>query len=169
MSNDSKPRRVTQTLREGGQEMKKPLKPKDEQFAQLVAKGMSQSDAYREVYSTGKASDKSIHEKASVKAVKCRSRIDELRTQAIKRSEPGAIASIQEMQESLSQAFRDASCEGDRDGMVKIATLLGKWQGAEAAAKIEVRNGGVTDDYRAPPHLTAMSDEELARLIGGGR
>lgn len=146
--------------------MAKTLNPKDEQFAQLVAKGMSQSDAYRKVYSTGKASDKSIHESASQKALKVHSRIEELRTQAIRKSEPGTIATIQEMQESLSQAFRDASCEGDRDGMVKIATLLGKWSGAEAAAKIEVRSGGVTDDYRAPPHLTAMSDEELAKLIG---
>lgn len=147
--------------------MARNLNPKDEQFAQLVAKGMSQSDAYRKVYSTSKASNKSIHEAASQKALKVHSRIDELRAQAIKRSEPGAIASIQEMQESLSQAFRDASCEGDRDGMVKIATLLGKWQGAEAAAKIEVRNGGVTDDYRAPPHLTQMSDEDLARIARG--
>jgi hypothetical protein len=104
---------------------------------------------------------------ASAKAHKVAIRIDELRAQAIRKSEPGTIATIQEMQESLSQAFRDASCEGDRDGMVKIATLLGKWQGAEAAAKIEVRNGGVTDDYRAPPHLAKMSDEDLAKLIGG--
>jgi hypothetical protein len=142
------------------------LNPKDEQFAQFVAKGMNHTEAYREVYKP-KGSPKTVNENASRKASKVKARIEELRMQAIKRSEPGAIASIQEMQESLSQAFRDASSEGDRDGMVKIATLLGKWQGAEAAAKIEVRNGGVTDDYRAPPHLTAMSDEELAKLIGG--
>jgi hypothetical protein len=71
------------------------------------------------------------------------------------------------MQEGLTGLFRDAVADGDRDGAVKIATLLGKWSGAEAAAKIEVRNGGVTDDYRAPPHLAAMSDEDLAKLIGG--
>ena len=148
--------------------MARNLNPKDEQFAQLVAKGMSQAQAYREVWK-GPKKDETVWNNASKKMAEVRPRVDELRAQAIKRSEPGAIASIQEMQESLSQAFRDASCEGDRDGMVKIATLLGKWQGAEAAAKIEVRNGGVTDDYRAPPHVAQMSDEDLARIIGGGR
>lgn len=147
--------------------MAKTLNPKDEQFAQLVARGMSQSDAYRKVYSTGKASDKSIHESASQKALKVRPRVEELRAQAVRKSEPGAIASIQEMQEGLTGLFRDAVADGDRDGAVKIATLLGKWSGAEAAAKIEVRNGGVTDDYRAPPHLVAMDDELLARIARG--
>ena len=146
--------------------MAKTLNPKDEQFAQLVARGMSQSDAYRKVYQS-KASDETVWQNASKKMTKVRPRVEELQAQAIKRSEPRAIASIQEMQEGLTGLFRDAVADGDRDGAVKIATLLGKWQGAEAAAKIEVRNGGVTDDYRAPPHLVAMDDEMLARIARG--
>lgn len=140
--------------------------PKDERFAQLVAAGKSQSDAYREVYATGRAKEESIHAKASEKAVKVRLRIEELRAKAIAKSEPGAIATIQEMQEGLTKLLRDSIAEGDRDGAVKISTLLGKWQGAEAAAKIEVRNGGVTDDYKAPPHLVALSDDELLTMMG---
>jgi hypothetical protein len=143
------------------------LSQKDEQFARLVARGMNHTEAYRDVYNP-KGSPKTVNENASRKASKVKARIEELRMQAIKRSEPGAIASIAEMQEGLTSAFRDALNEGDRDGMVKIATLLGKWHGAEAAAKIEVRNGGVTDDYRAPPHISQMSDEDLARLIKEG-
>lgn len=140
--------------------------PKDERFAQLVAAGKSQSDAYREVYRTT-ASDETVWAKASAKAGKVRIRIEQLREKAVAKSEPGAIATIQEMQEGLTKLLRDSIAEGDKDGAVKISTLLGKWQGAEAAAKIEIRNGGVTDDYRAPPHLLNMSDEELARLAKG--
>lgn len=139
--------------------------PKDEKFAQLVAKGMSQSDAYREVYATGKTSDETVWGKASAKAGKVRVRIEELREKAIAKAEPGAIATIQEMQEGLTKLLRESIEEGDKDGAVKISTLLGKWQGAEAAAKIEVRNGGVTDDYKAPPHLLNMSDEELIEMM----
>lgn len=139
--------------------------PKDEKFAQLVAAGKSQSDAYREVYRTT-ASDETVWAKASAKAGKVRIRIEQLREKAVAKAEPGAIATIQEMQEGLTKLLRDSIAEGDRDGAVKISTLLGKWQGAEAAAKIEVRNGGVTDDYKAPPHLVALSDEELLTMMG---
>lgn len=139
--------------------------PKDERFAQLVAAGKSQSDAYREVYRTT-ASDKTVWEKASAKAGKVKARIEQLRAKAVAKSEPGAIATIQEMQEGLTKLLRDSIAEGDKDSAVKISTLLGKWQGAEAAAKIEIKNGGVTDDYKAPPHLVALSDEELLTMMG---
>lgn len=140
--------------------------PKDEKFAQLVAKGMSQSDAYREVYAKGRTSDEAVWVNASKKVAKVKLRIEQLREKAIAKAEPGAIATIQEMQEGLTKLLRDSIAEGDKDGAVKISTLLGKWQGAEAAAKIEIRNGGVTDDYRAPPHLVALSDEELLSMMG---
>lgn len=139
--------------------------PKDERFAQLVAKGMSQSDAYREAFNPKGSKAKTIWENASKKYTKVKPRIDEIRERAIAKAEPGAIATIQEMQEGLTKLLRDSIAEGDKDGAVKISTLLGKWQGAEAAAKIEVRNGGITDDYKAPPHLLNMSDEELIEMM----
>lgn len=138
--------------------------PKDERFAQLVAQGKSQSDAYREAYNS-KASDKTVWENASKKAAKVEPRVTEIRQMAERKAVSNTICTINELKEGLSHAFRDALNKGDLDGMVKVATVLGKWSGAEAAAKIEVRNGGVTDDYRAPPHLMAMDDEELARLV----
>lgn len=137
--------------------------PKDEKFAQLVAKGMSQSAAYREVFNS-KLKDESLWARASEKMRKVSVRVDELREKAIAKAEPGAIATIQEMQEGLTKLLRESIEEGDRDGAVKISTLLGKWQGAEAAAKIEIKNGGITDDYKAPPHLAMMSDEELEAM-----
>jgi hypothetical protein len=135
---------------------------KDERFAQLIAKGYTQADAYREVYFTGRAKEESIYAKASEKAVKVRVRVKELQEEAASE----AVCSAREMQERLSDMFRTAHKEGDRDGAVKVGTLLAKITGAEAAAKIEVRNGGVTDDYRAPPHVLELSDEELAKMIG---
>lgn len=42
-----------------------PLTHKQEQFAQLVANGSTQSDAYRMAYDTSGYTDKSIHENAS--------------------------------------------------------------------------------------------------------
>ena len=43
----------------------KPLTPKQEKFAQCVASGMTQADAYREAFGQGKYTDKTLIETAS--------------------------------------------------------------------------------------------------------
>ena len=55
-----------------------------EQFAQFVALGMKQADAYRKATAT-KAKDETVYVKASIWADKVRVRIDELRAVADRR------------------------------------------------------------------------------------
>ena len=57
------------------------LTHKQEEFAQGVANGLTQSDAYRAAYDVGNMTDKSIHELSSKLAsdIKVASRIDDLR------------------------------------------------------------------------------------------
>lgn len=39
--------------------------------------------------------------------------------------------------------------------------LMGQWCGWEAPKDVTVRNGGYSADYKGPPSLLAMTDEEL--------
>lgn len=39
--------------------------------------------------------------------------------------------------------------------------LIGQWCGWEASKDVTIRNGGYADDYKGPPTLATMSDEEL--------
>lgn len=57
------------------------LTAKQEAFAQALADGMTQADAYRKAYSVRDATTKSVHELASklAKNTKVASRVDELR------------------------------------------------------------------------------------------
>lgn len=61
------------------------LTPKREKFAQAVASGKTQADAYREAFAVDKATAKSVQELASrlMADVKVRSRVNELRAPAI--------------------------------------------------------------------------------------
>lgn len=65
------------------------LTPKQEKFAQEVASGKSQADAYREAYPRSKKwKAESVHEKAStlMANVKVRSRVDDLRKKVEERT-----------------------------------------------------------------------------------
>lgn len=57
------------------------LTAKQEAFAQAVASGLTQSDAYRKAYAAHRMTDKSVHESASrlMRDVKVASRIDALK------------------------------------------------------------------------------------------
>jgi len=57
------------------------LTTKQERFAQLVASGMTQSDAYRDAYDASRLSDKSVNELSAVlaKHIKVTSRVNELK------------------------------------------------------------------------------------------
>lgn len=72
---------------ERGVVSEKGLTPKREKFAQNIAKGMAQADAYRAAFDCSKSKDKSIHEAASRLAadVKVSARVAELRAPVVAR------------------------------------------------------------------------------------
>ncbi len=135
-----------------------------ERFAQLVASGRSQADAYREVYPrSAQWRDKTVWEKASRLAGKVGARVGALQRAAA----TAAVCSAREMQERLSRQFRALDEAGDVEAMVKVGALLAKLTGAEAATRLEVRNGGVTPDYAPPPSVERLDDKALLALATG--
>lgn len=52
-------------------------------------------------------------------------------------------------------------------GCVPMVKQISSMLGYDAATEVTVRNGGVTSDYREPPSVSALSDEELARIALG--
>ena len=76
-----------------------------------------------------------------------------------------AVCTVREIQERLSRQFRALDEAGDVDGLVKVGALLAKVTGAEGATRVEVRDGGVTADYRPPPAVARLGDEELRGLL----
>lgn len=136
-----------------------------ERFAQLVAAGKSQADAYREVYPRSRDwKETTVWSKGSWLAAKVAARVDELKRAAAS----AAVCSAREMQERLSRQFRALDEAGEVEAMVKTGALLAKLIGAESATRVELRNGGVTEDYREPPAVAKMSDEALLALVAGG-
>ena len=134
-----------------------------ERFAQLVAEGRSQAEAYRAVYPRSLAwQDKTVWEKGSRLAARVAERVAELQRAAAS----AAVCTAREMQERLSRQFRALDEAGEAEAMVKVGALLAKLIGAESATRLELRNGGVTEDYREPPAVSRMSDEALLALAG---
>lgn len=140
-----------------------PLKNvRHEKFAQLVAAGKTQAEAYREVYPGSRAwQDASVHQRASKLCAKVLPRVQALQRAAA----DSAVCTAREIQERLSRQFRALDEAGDVDGLVKVGALLAKVTGAEGATRVEVRDGGVTADYRPPPAVARLGDEELRGLL----
>lgn len=140
-----------------------PLKNvRHEKFAQLVAAGKTQAEAYREVYPRSREwTAKTVKERGCKLAAIVADRVAEL--QRVAASE--AVCTVREMQERLSRQFRALDEAGDVDGLVKVGALLAKVTGAESATRVEVRDGGVTADYRPPPAVARLGDEELRGLL----
>lgn len=137
-----------------------------ERFAQGVAAGEKKVDAFRNAFRVGNMSDKTQREKACrlAKRQDVRARIRELTAAA----EFEACVSIAEFKARLSAAFRAASDRNETDKMVRVGALLAKAIGADSPSEITIRSGGVTDDFRPPPPIASLSDEDLLTLIKGG-
>ena len=116
----------------------KRLTPKQEKFAQEVASGKTQADAYRSAFSCEKSKPESIQTLASrmMTRVEVRSRVDELRKPAI-----DAVAiTVQDLIRELEEA-RVIASTGERPqaaAMVSATVAKAKLLGLEAPAKVEV-------------------------------
>lgn len=136
-----------------------------ERFAQLVAGGAQLIDAYREAYpGSAKWAPASLRKRASrlFAMEEVSVRIADIRRAAADET----VIGIREFQERLTRRFRVADAEGDVDALVKVGALLAKCVPDLAEpARLEVRDGGVTDDYRAPPSVSRMADEELRGIL----
>lgn len=116
------------------------LTAKQEGFAQAIADGMSQSDAYRSSYNAGRMSDKQIWEEASklIKSPKVAQRLDELR-------EALAEKQLWTRADSVNALVSVIKSEGVKGSEVTGAVKeLNAMHGFNEPAKSEVTHKGLT-------------------------
>ncbi len=103
------------------------LTPKQELFAQMVASGKSQSEAYRESYNADKMKDSTIWSNASrlMENSKVLARIEDIRATARER----ASYTLSEHLERLDKLSREAEKEGRYSEAIKAEELRGKASG----------------------------------------
>ena len=108
------------------------LTPKQEQFAQKIAEGMSQADAYRSAYSCKNMSDNAIYREASLLAdnPNVAQRLKELRDMAAKPS----IMSAQKRKEWLTEVINNPN--EDINARLRASDQLNKMEG-EYVQKVE--------------------------------
>ena len=149
------------------------LTPQQEKFAQEVASGKSQAEAYRESYKAGKMAAKTIHENASRLAAnsKVSARIDELRQAA---SEMATISTARVLKEIARIALFDPRKLFLADGTPRpitdldddtAAALAGLDVSEEFSGSGEERKFvGYTKKYKIADKNAAL--EKLARHLG---
>lgn len=105
------------------------LTPKQEKFAQLIAGGKSQADAYREAFNVRTTKPKTIHEAASKIASKVAPRIAELRSQVAEK----ALWTREMSVKALIHAYK----EGSATAKVAAVRELNLMHGFNASDKHE--------------------------------
>lgn len=137
-----------------------------ERFAQEVARGANKAEAYRAAYPRAAGwSSASVRVKACelAKRAEVAARIEALLAEAAR----GAVIDAREFGERLTRRFRACDDADDVEGLVKVGGLLAKTvPGLQAASKVEVKDGGVTDDY-VPRMIGNQTTEELVRIVKG--
>ena len=101
------------------------LTEKQESFAQLIAGGSTQVDAYRESYNAENMSDETVHVEACrlIKNPKITLRIKQLKEDL----EIQALWSRKDSVEVLSQIARSGEREGDKVNAVKTINSMHGW------------------------------------------
>ena len=109
-----------------------PLTPKQEKFAQNVAKGMTFSDAYRNSYDASKMVDETVHKRASELAQKgeIAGRINKLKEQLSERQLWSREDSIKKLIEVMSDARPN--------DVIAAIKELNNMHGFDAPSKIEL-------------------------------
>ena len=110
----------------------KPLTPKQEKFAQNVASGMTQSDAYRDAFGQGKYTDKTLTEAAS--------RLS---------NNSNVIARVKQLQQELS----DKSLWTREESVQALKNVLADGKGSEVVSAVKELNS--MHGYNAPIKIDA--------------
>lgn len=145
------------------------LTPKQEKFAQAVASGMTQADAYRHAYNAENMADSTIHEEASRTA---NDRKVSARIKALQKAlqEAATIAALWSRELSIKtkrQALQFAIEKKDSRAIIQASESLDRQYGLEPARKVDITSsdGSMSPNKRRPfEDLTDEElDEELAR------
>lgn len=111
------------------------LTAKQEKFCQNIAKGMNQSEAYRNAFNISKAKQESVHTLASrlLKKVEVKSRLSELKektTEEIKYTVEDSFRKLSEIQAlALARKRKFGIADPDLTNAIKAEELKGKLKG----------------------------------------
>lgn len=121
------------------------MSPKQEHFAQCIADGMTQADAYRTAYDASKMKDSSIHVNASklLADAKVAQRVAELRAKLSAKALWTREMSVQ----ALVSAYKIAKGKDNASGMTGAIKELNAMHGFNEPTKHELSgpNGGPVD------------------------
>jgi phage terminase small subunit len=103
------------------------LTPKRESFAQAVASGMSQSDAYRSAFDTSRMKPETVQQKASrlMADGKVRARVEEIRAPIVQKAQ----ITLESHLERLKQLSEKAEQEGQFSAAISAEVSRGKASG----------------------------------------
>jgi len=112
------------------------LTAKQEQFAQNIAKGMTQADAYRNAYNAGTMSDNAIYVSASrlLDDAKIKLRVDALKSALAKKE----LWTREQSVKGLIAAYDIANEDRNTSGMVNSVKELNAMHGFNAPAKVDL-------------------------------
>jgi hypothetical protein len=118
------------------------LTAKQEAFAQAIADGMGQADAYRMAYDAEGMKDNTVYPKASrmMNEGKIRARIDELKSQVVEKQLWTREMSVK----GLIQAYRIAQDAKTSTGMTAAVKELNVMHGFNEPTKLSITGNMVT-------------------------
>lgn len=118
------------------------LTAKQELFAQCIADGMGQADAYRTAYDAKGMKDSTIHPKASrmLSEGKIRARVDELKAMVVEKQLWTREMSVK----GLIQAYRIAQDAKTSTGMTAAVKELNVMHGFNEPTKLSITGNMVT-------------------------
>lgn len=134
------------------------LTPKREKFAQAIASGMNQSDAYRAAFDVkpgSKANSINVNASKMMADAKVALRVEELRAPAVER----AGITLESHLADLKSLRNMAAKAGQIAAAVAAEVARGKAAGVLAADRLELTGKG-----GAPVALTAVSPDEYRRI-----
>ena len=121
------------------------MTPKQEHFAQCIADGMTQADAYRTAYGADKMKDSSIHVNASklMSDAKVAQRVAELKAKLSAK----ALWSREMSVKALVSSYKVAQGQNNASGMTGAIKELNAMHGFNAPQKVDLIN---SDNSLAP-------------------
>lgn len=117
------------------------LTPKQEKFAQCVADGMSQAEAYRTAFNAENMKSETIHSKASIIMAdgKVRARVDELKAKLAEKALWTREMSVQ----ALKKAMDIAETQNNATGLTGAVKELNLMHGYNAPIKLEIEENNL--------------------------
>lgn len=139
------------------------LTPREEKFAQGVADGLSQAEAYRQAFpSAAKWKDKTVWSRASELMARSEvlGRVEEIRAELAKQALWSRMDSVATLKPIATGAEKDS----DRIAAVKV---LNEMHGYNAPIKTEITGANGGPIQHQDVSLLELSDDDLARIAAG--